>query len=491
MKEVVFSIYHHDCWGPKTSEAFPELKIKLMSNPVFQRQKGKGGVFTALWNFKAHDTTQLNDVVSYVRGLPTTVKFEPVQKGMTSITALMGIKTDGLAMSRLLENNCHIAKPLVVQGGLEHWDVITEEGLGTKKLLDELAEVGEIKVKSLGKHEVENNEFELTEKQREALNLAIRRGYYSWPRKVTLEELAELAGVSRVTFENHLRKAEARAVGPLLSETVFGEEDDGDLVGVVRRRAKREPARPEPPKPKEFIQMSAYIDLDQYQIFELKHPFYVEMMERMVEVAEAEKPGGQLRLLEIGAGTGIFTSRLRKIKEASITCVEPDANCFKTLVKAFSGGNQKLRLAKEDGVTFRGAAPYDYCLSSFAHHHIPYGKRKEYAANIKANLKKGGAYVVGDEFIPDFSNEEERKESLKRYHNYIIDLAEKQGNHETAELERIFLEKNLQGEEYKISCNMFEEEMRSAGLKVEQKMKMGPMERDDVGGIYVYVVRKA
>jgi len=489
MKEVVFSIYHHDCWGPKTSEAFPELKIKLMSNPVFQRQNGRGGVFTALWNFKAHDTTQLNDVVGYVRGLPTTVKFEPVQKGMTSITALMGIKTDGLAMSRLLENKCHIAKPLVVHEGLEHWDVITEEGPGTKKLLDELAEVGEIKVKSLGKHEVENNEFELTEKQREALSLAVKRGYYSWPKKVTLEELAELAGVSRVTFENHLRKAEARAVGPLLSQSVFEEEDDDDLLGVVRRRATK-PAGPKQPRPGDFIQMSAYIDLEQYQVFELKHPFYVEMMDKMVEAAEKER-NGEVRLLEIGAGTGIFTSKLRKVKDASMTCVEPDANCFKTLVKALDGGNPKLRLVKEDGVVYKGTAPFDYCFSSFAHHHIPYGKRKEYAENIKANLKKGGAYIVGDEFIPDFGNEEERKESLKRYHNYIIDLAEKQGNHETAELERIFLEKNLQGEEYKISCGMFEEEMRKGGLRVEQKIKMGPMEREDVGGIYVYVVRKA
>ena len=34
---------------------------------------------------------------------------------------------------------------------------------------------------------------------------------------------------------------------------------------------------------------------------------------------------------------------------------------------------------------------------------------------------------------------------------------------------------------------MFEEEMTSAGFKMIEKLKMGPLDRDDVGGIFVYV----
>ena len=37
---------------------------------------------------------------------------------------------------------------------------------------------------------------------------------------------------------------------------------------------------------------------------------------------------------------------------------------------------------------------------------------------------------------------------------------------------------------------MFEEEVESSGLRMIEKKKMGPSDRDDVGGIFVYVFEK-
>lgn len=54
----------------------------------------------------------------------------------------------------------------------------------------------------------------LTEKQKNALMLAIDRGYYETPRKATLRELSEEMGLSFSTYQSHLRKAE-RKVMPL------------------------------------------------------------------------------------------------------------------------------------------------------------------------------------------------------------------------------------------------------------------------------------
>ncbi|WP_439025394.1 helix-turn-helix domain-containing protein [Haloarchaeobius sp. DT45] len=54
----------------------------------------------------------------------------------------------------------------------------------------------------------------LTPRQQEALALARRRGYYSWPREVTARELATDLGVSKTTFLEHLRRAEATLLGP-------------------------------------------------------------------------------------------------------------------------------------------------------------------------------------------------------------------------------------------------------------------------------------
>ncbi|WP_255193080.1 bacterio-opsin activator domain-containing protein [Natronobeatus ordinarius] len=56
-------------------------------------------------------------------------------------------------------------------------------------------------------------EAELTERQLAALQRAYLGGYFEWPRPTTGEELAQSMGVSRPTFHEHLRTAEAKLCG--------------------------------------------------------------------------------------------------------------------------------------------------------------------------------------------------------------------------------------------------------------------------------------
>ena len=56
----------------------------------------------------------------------------------------------------------------------------------------------------------------LTEKQREVLIAANKYGYYSYPRKITSEQLAKRIGLSKPTVLQHLRKAEMRLITNLL-----------------------------------------------------------------------------------------------------------------------------------------------------------------------------------------------------------------------------------------------------------------------------------
>lgn len=56
----------------------------------------------------------------------------------------------------------------------------------------------------------------LTAKQREAVELAYRRGYFDTPRTVVLEELAEELGISRQALSSRLRRALNHVVGESL-----------------------------------------------------------------------------------------------------------------------------------------------------------------------------------------------------------------------------------------------------------------------------------
>jgi len=53
---------------------------------------------------------------------------------------------------------------------------------------------------------------ELTKKQKAAIELAIKNGYYHSPRKIDLKQLAKLSGLSFSTYQVHLRKAEEKLI---------------------------------------------------------------------------------------------------------------------------------------------------------------------------------------------------------------------------------------------------------------------------------------
>lgn len=58
----------------------------------------------------------------------------------------------------------------------------------------------------------------LPEKQKQALITAFKNGYYEFPRKINLDKLAKIAKVSKQTFRENLRKAEAKIIPKLISE---------------------------------------------------------------------------------------------------------------------------------------------------------------------------------------------------------------------------------------------------------------------------------
>lgn len=59
---------------------------------------------------------------------------------------------------------------------------------------------------------------ELSPKQNDAIKLAFSNGYYEFPKKINLDELANISCVSKPTFRENLRKAEAKLMPKLVSK---------------------------------------------------------------------------------------------------------------------------------------------------------------------------------------------------------------------------------------------------------------------------------
>ena len=82
-----------------------------------------------------------------------------------------------------------------------------------ERFIETIEKFHSIKVDYLRQEKIWNISFalnvpDLTEKQKWAIDLAVRNGYYNYPRKTSVQKLAQISGLGFATFHAHLRKAE-------------------------------------------------------------------------------------------------------------------------------------------------------------------------------------------------------------------------------------------------------------------------------------------
>jgi len=160
---------------------------------------------------------------------------------------------------------------------------------------------------------------------------------------------------------------------------------------------------------------------------------------------------------------------------------------FDGYVTVISKIESALGLSNVDAITYCKPHEYDLLVSTFAHDHIHYDERFAFAKNLFHNMKKGGRYIIGMEILPHFSTENDRKKALFKYHNYIIEMSLQDDRVQLSELENNALKSGLDMVgDFKRHEVMFEEELMSAGFKMIARKKVGPLDRGDVGGVYVY-----
>lgn len=128
------------------------------------------------------------------------------------------------------------APPAIYKDGWGYFRLLTFDADATRPLFRDFSKRGPTEL--LAKRELTlqvlptslwvNSLFgELTGKQADAILKAHRYGYYTSPRKVTTESIANSLGLSRSTYEEHLRKAENRifeALIPYLQLYAAGEK---------------------------------------------------------------------------------------------------------------------------------------------------------------------------------------------------------------------------------------------------------------------------
>ena len=116
-------------------------------------------------------------------------------------------------------------KPVIQRtDGTELWEMAAWSKEPLMEILTRLPEEFKIKLKSIEERKLDQLFLphilpKLSAKQQLILNLAVKEGYYDFPRKINLDGLAKILKLSKPTVQQHLRTAEKKMM-PFLTESV-------------------------------------------------------------------------------------------------------------------------------------------------------------------------------------------------------------------------------------------------------------------------------
>jgi len=106
--------------------------------------------------------------------------------------------------------------------GYENWEMASWDREALMKITE--VPVFDVEIKSIKETKLSDIFFphifpKISTKQKEAIELAIKNGYYEYPKKINLDGLAKIAKVKRQTFQENLRRAERKLI-PFLTESL-------------------------------------------------------------------------------------------------------------------------------------------------------------------------------------------------------------------------------------------------------------------------------
>lgn len=172
------------------------------------------------------------DKNSFFRDLKKDKQIKNLEVNGDSFISIYSEKKSSLrveALKTIYNKKIIFLKPTVFdEEGFEEWEVGSFDRKNLEKIVEfskklqkrfgkgifQLLKLKEEKIDSLILPSIVPN---LSSQQKKVLDLAIEKGYYNYPRKIKVEDLAKILNISRSTCQFHLAKAEAKMI-PFLAK---------------------------------------------------------------------------------------------------------------------------------------------------------------------------------------------------------------------------------------------------------------------------------
>ncbi len=227
---LTLDIWHPNCW---TTTVTADIDAGLLAHTVHTTANGSvNGHFTVY----ADTSDAVNGCIAEIEESPLTGDVTAMQQrydcanaiaapGNATQDVFVEYEQDNSITDSLVSRGFIHNAPIHIRDGKEEWPLFLadpnredlHEGLASLRT-EEDADISIEKI-SQSRSAAQSNADLLSVRQRELLELACDRGYYSWPRTVTLDDLADELEISKPTILEHLRKAEAKILNAEFEST--------------------------------------------------------------------------------------------------------------------------------------------------------------------------------------------------------------------------------------------------------------------------------
>ena len=216
---VTFEIDHEGCWSKITSD-YPVIVRTIFA----KSSKGKDYIL-GFDEIKARDSQSFKNFLRAFRkekSVYEVIQLWELDKRRNIYRILFKERYNNMIMGIVEKYMIFYIRDLIKDGHEKLLIVLpSDEVEFLKSELESLGKIYCFKVRNIDINVLLPEFFVLSEQERKSITTAIKLGYYEYPRKINLEELAKTMKLSKPTLEEYIRKAEKKIMARLFNELYY------------------------------------------------------------------------------------------------------------------------------------------------------------------------------------------------------------------------------------------------------------------------------
>jgi predicted DNA binding protein len=126
------------------------------------------------------------------------------------------------AVAHIFDSSLFFVRPVRTYRGFEYWELGSWDKSRLTKFYRKLTEFAQVRIMKMRREYptvyIQHYLSNLSNNQVEALEYALQKGYYDFPKRASIKKMAHDAHVPRTTFQSTLKRAESKVMKVLVGD---------------------------------------------------------------------------------------------------------------------------------------------------------------------------------------------------------------------------------------------------------------------------------